>query len=92
MDSKKLQPRAMSPQLKGGHLSGMHTVGSPAHGTQVNRAMQHGFEQEVAQRLAFVRWSRLEGYAEFSEQTHSGEVGSCSGPQTVGLDVGPGRS
>ena len=39
----------------------MHILGSPAPDPQVNRAMRQGFEQEVARRLALVRWSRLEG-------------------------------
>jgi hypothetical protein len=38
------------------------------HTDRVNQAVAQGFDRAQAQRLAFVRWSRLEGYAQFMEE------------------------
>jgi len=35
------------------------------HTDRINQAVARGFDRVQAQRLAFVRWSRLEGYAQF---------------------------
>ena len=41
------------------------------HTDRISRAMARGFDRVQAQRLAFVRWSRLEGYAQFMEEISS---------------------
>ncbi len=41
------------------------------HTDRISRAMARGFDRVQAQRLAFVRWSRLEGYAQFMEEVTS---------------------
>jgi hypothetical protein len=43
----------------------MHTHHCSAD--SVTEAVERGFDRTQAQRLAFVRWSMLEGYAQFSE-------------------------
>ena len=50
--------------MKGQALSSMHT-------DSINQAVARGFDRAQAQRLAFVRWSRLEGYAQFMEEVTS---------------------
>ena len=50
--------------MKGQALSSMHT-------DSINQAVARGFDRAQAQRLAFVRWSRLEGYAQFMEEISS---------------------
>jgi hypothetical protein len=52
----------MSPDEKG--MVCMHT-------DRIEQAMACGFDRVQAQRLAFVRWSRLEGYAQFMEEITS---------------------
>ena len=41
------------------------------HTDSINQAVARGFDRAQAQRLAFVRWSRLEGYAQFMEEISS---------------------
>jgi len=41
------------------------------HTDSINQAVARGFDRAQAQRLAFVRWSRLEGYAQFMEEVTS---------------------
>jgi len=41
------------------------------HTDRINQAMARGFDRVQAERLAFVRWSRLEGYAQFMEEVTS---------------------
>ena len=41
------------------------------HTDRINQAVAHRFDRVQAQRLAFVRWSRLEGYAQFMEEITS---------------------
>jgi len=41
------------------------------HTDRINQAVARGFDRVQAQRLAFVRWSRLEGYAQFMEEVIS---------------------
>ena len=41
------------------------------HTDRINQAVARGFDRVQAQRLAFVRWSRLEGYAQFMEEITS---------------------
>ncbi len=41
------------------------------HTDRISQAMARGFDRVQAQRLAFVRWSRLEGYAQFMEEITS---------------------
>jgi len=41
------------------------------HTDRINQAVARGFDRVQAQRLAFVRWSRLEGYAQFMEEVSS---------------------
>ena len=41
------------------------------HTDRINQAMARGFDRVQAQRLAFVRWSRLESYAQFMEEITS---------------------
>jgi hypothetical protein len=43
------------------------------HTDRISQAMARGFDRVQAQRLAFVRWSRLEGYAQFMEEVTSDE-------------------
>jgi hypothetical protein len=38
---------------------------------RIDQAVARGFDRVQAQRLAFVRWSRLEGYAQFMEEISS---------------------
>jgi len=57
-----LQPPEVSPDVKGEVW--MHTE-------RISQAMGFGFDRVQAQRLAFVRWSRLEGYAQFMEDISS---------------------
>jgi hypothetical protein len=52
----------MSPDVKG--VVCMET-------DRINQAVARGFDRVQAQRLAFVRWSRLEGYAQFMEEITS---------------------
>jgi hypothetical protein len=52
----------MSPDVKG--VVCMHT-------DRIDQAMACGFDRVQAQRLTFVRWSRLEGYAQFMEEITS---------------------
>jgi len=40
---------------------------SEVQADSVRRALERGFERDEAQRLAFVRWSMHEGYAQFNE-------------------------
>jgi hypothetical protein len=44
----------------------MHTRGSTA-ASGIDQALSRGFDLVQARRLAFVRWSMFEGYAQFSE-------------------------
>ena len=41
------------------------------HTDSINQAVARGFDRAQAQRLAFVRWSRLEGYAQFMDEISS---------------------
>lgn len=41
------------------------------HIDRINQAEARGFDRVQAQRLAFVRWSRLGGYAHFMEKISS---------------------
>jgi hypothetical protein len=41
------------------------------HTDRIDQAVACGFDRVQAQRLAFVRWSRLEGYAQFMEEITS---------------------
>jgi hypothetical protein len=41
------------------------------HTDRIDQAMACGFDRVQAQRLAFVGWSRLEGYAQFIEEITS---------------------
>jgi hypothetical protein len=41
------------------------------HAGRIDQAMARGFDRVQAQRLAFVSWSRLEGYAQFMEEITS---------------------
>ena len=41
------------------------------HTDSINQAVARGFDRVQAERLAFVRWSRLEGYAQFMEEITS---------------------
>ena len=43
------------------------------HTDRISQAMARGFDRVQAQRLAFVRWSRLEWYAQFMEEVTSDE-------------------
>ena len=38
---------------------------------RIDQAVTRGCDRVQAQRLAFVRWSRLEGYAQFMEEISS---------------------
>jgi hypothetical protein len=40
---------------------------SEVQADSIRRALERGFGTDEAQRLAFVRWSMLEGYAQFNE-------------------------
>jgi hypothetical protein len=40
---------------------------------RIDQAVARGFARVQAQRLAFVSWSRLEGYAQFMEEISSGD-------------------
>ncbi len=44
---------------------------SEAQANSIRRALERGFQRDQARRLAFVRWSLHEGYAQFSEDTTS---------------------
>ena len=57
-----MQPTEVSPDVKG--QVRMRT-------DSINQAVARGFDRVQAQRLAFVRWSRLEGYAQFMEEVTS---------------------
>jgi hypothetical protein len=52
----------VSPDVKG--VVWMHT-------DRIDQAVARGFARIQAQRLALVRWSRLEGYAQFMEEISS---------------------
>ena len=41
------------------------------HTDRIDQAVARGFDRVQAQRLAFVRWSRLEGYTQFAEEMAS---------------------
>jgi len=60
--SKSCKPPEVSPDVKGEVC--MQT-------DRINQAVARGFDRVQAQRLAFVRWSRLEGYAQFMEEISS---------------------
>jgi hypothetical protein len=47
----------------------MHTQHSSVD--SLRQALDRGFDRTQARRLAFVRWSMLEGYAQFSEYVTS---------------------
>ena len=58
----------------------MHTD-TIAADSNIKRALARGFDRTQAQRLAFVRWSMLEGYAQFSEYITSDAPVSETSPE-----------
>lgn len=56
------------------------------HTERISQAMGLGFDRVQAQRLAFVRWSRLEGYAQFMEDISSDDYQVINARRGAQLD------